>query len=110
MAKVGLSGLKNSRCQICHFPTAPKFIGKGDVYYVILGQIQMQTMKKRLMLISFAMFMLAAGKSQSLQTGPANNSTTTAKQDVLQLKETAHNFGKIPQGRPATYNFEIVNT
>ena len=30
--------------------------------------------------------------------------------DVIQLKENAHNFGKIPQGRPATYTFEIVNT
>lgn len=30
--------------------------------------------------------------------------------NVLQLKENLHNFGKIPQGRPATYTFEIVNT
>lgn len=30
--------------------------------------------------------------------------------DVLQLKETSHNFGKIPQGRPAVYIFEIVNS
>lgn len=30
--------------------------------------------------------------------------------DVLQLKENLHNFGKIPQGRPAIYTFEIVNT
>ena len=30
--------------------------------------------------------------------------------DMLQLKENSHNFGKIPQGRPAIYTFEIVNT
>jgi hypothetical protein len=30
--------------------------------------------------------------------------------DPLVLKETNHNFGKIPQGRPATYTFEISNT
>ena len=30
--------------------------------------------------------------------------------DVLQLKEPNHSFGKIPQGRPVTYVFEIVNT
>ena len=30
--------------------------------------------------------------------------------NVLQVKENLHNFGKIPQGRPATYTFEIVNT
>jgi hypothetical protein len=29
---------------------------------------------------------------------------------VVQLKENSHNFGKIPQGRPATCTFEIVNT
>jgi len=30
--------------------------------------------------------------------------------DMLQLKENSHNFGKIPQGRPAIYVFEIANT
>ena len=30
--------------------------------------------------------------------------------DVLDIKDNAHNFGKIPQGRPATCTFEIVNT
>jgi hypothetical protein len=30
--------------------------------------------------------------------------------DVLQVKENSHNFGKIPQGRPATTTFEVVNT
>ena len=30
--------------------------------------------------------------------------------DVIQLKENSHNFGKIPQGRPAVYTFEVVNT
>ena len=42
-----------------------------------------------------------------------NNSVGTALPtpvDVLQLKENSHNFGKIPQGRPATYTFQIVNT
>ncbi|NML20955.1 DUF1573 domain-containing protein [Pseudoflavitalea sp. G-6-1-2] len=30
--------------------------------------------------------------------------------DVLQLKENGYDFGKIPQGRPVTHIFEIVNT
>ncbi len=30
--------------------------------------------------------------------------------DAVQLKETSHDFGKIPQGRPAIYVFEIMNT
>jgi hypothetical protein len=41
---------------------------------------------------------------------PANGTPLTRTADVLQLKENTHNFGKIPQGRPATYTFEIVNT
>jgi archaellum component FlaG (FlaF/FlaG flagellin family) len=40
----------------------------------------------------------------------AQTSTPAIKQDVLMVKETSHDFGKIPQGRPATYVFEIVNT
>jgi hypothetical protein len=38
------------------------------------------------------------------------NGTALPRQDILQIKENSHFFGKIPQGRPATYIFEIVNT
>jgi hypothetical protein len=31
-------------------------------------------------------------------------------QEVLTLKENSHDFGKIPQGKPAYYFFEILNT
>lgn len=31
-------------------------------------------------------------------------------QEVLSVKETEHDFSKIPQGKPVYYNFEIVNT
>ena len=31
-------------------------------------------------------------------------------EDVLLLKDTEHDFGKIPQGRPVYYTFDIVNT
>lgn len=30
--------------------------------------------------------------------------------EFLQLKETQYNFGKIPQGKPVTHNFIIINT
>lgn len=33
-----------------------------------------------------------------------------ARPDVLLLKETSFDFGKIPQGKPVTHAFEIVNT
>lgn len=35
---------------------------------------------------------------------------TASAGDVLQLKETTHDFGMIPQGKPVYYIFEIVNT
>lgn len=37
---------------------------------------------------------------------PADNKTAP---DILQLKEKGYDFGKIPQGRPVTHIFEIVN-
>ena len=48
--------------------------------------------------------------SASAQTVNNNAVALPRPADVLQLKETGHNFGKIPQGRPAVYVFEIVNT
>src|SRR6185436_8743292 len=39
--------------------------------------------------------------------GLASAQTT---EDPLQLKETEHNFSKIPQGKPVYYIFELTNT
>ena len=40
----------------------------------------------------------------------AGAQTQVVTEDALQLKETEHDFGKIPQGKPVFYTFEIVNT
>jgi len=50
--------------------------------------------------------------AQTSTTGNANSTTTAAATppEVLQIKETEHDFGKIPQGKPVYYFFEIVNT
>src|SRR5882724_13695682 len=72
----------------------------------------MQTMKKALIFAGFISFAIA-GRAQTGLTasGSANSPAAQAsKPELLLLKETAHNFGKIPQGRPAVYTFEIVNT
>jgi hypothetical protein len=61
-------------------------------------------MKKILLLACFA----ALGFASQAQT--AANTTTAKPAEVLQLKETSYNFGKIQQGRPVTHNFEILNT
>lgn len=36
--------------------------------------------------------------------------TKSAATEVLSLKETSYDFGKIPQGRPVTHVFEVTNT
>jgi len=61
-------------------------------------------MKKAVLLIC----LISAAIFSRAQT--VNTAVVTAKPDILQLKEPSHNFGKIPQGRPATYSFEIVNS
>jgi hypothetical protein len=39
----------------------------------------------------------------------ADKAATPAADEVLELKQTVHDFGKIPQGKPVYTNFEIVN-
>jgi hypothetical protein len=36
--------------------------------------------------------------------------TSSKAQDVLEVKATTYDFGKIPQGKPAYHFFEVVNT
>jgi hypothetical protein len=52
-----------------------------------------------LFLMSF--FIAFTGYSQQQATKPAV--------DPIGMKETTYDFGKIPQGRPVTHNFEVVN-
>jgi hypothetical protein len=59
-------------------------------------------MKNMLLLVCFAVFAFSA---QAQTAAP----TATKPVEILQVKETSYNFGKIQQGRPATHNFEIVN-
>ena len=57
--------------------------------------------------IIFCLFLgITSARAQSAVKGTA----LPRPADVIQLKENSHNFGKIPQGRPAVYTFEIVNT
>ncbi len=40
----------------------------------------------------------------------AGAQTQVVTEDMLQIKEIEHDFGKIPQGKPVYYTFDIVNT
>jgi hypothetical protein len=70
-------------------------------------------MKKIAILIT--LFATAVTSQAQTASNPVALSGATAvalprPPEVIQLKENSHNFGKIPQGRPAVYIFEIVNT
>jgi hypothetical protein len=47
-------------------------------------------------------------KMSSVSASAATNSTAVAS-DVLTLTETVFDFGKIPQGKPVTHVFEVIN-
>lgn len=55
---------------------------------------------KKYLFFFVALFALVTAKGQT-ETKPA---------EVLSVKETEHDFGKIPQGKPVYYYFEIANT
>ena len=55
---------------------------------------------KKLVLFAFAFFTIAIVKAQTQAATPA---------EVLSVKETEFDFGKIPQGKPVYHSFEIVN-
>jgi hypothetical protein len=51
---------------------------------------------RRLLFIAIAFFTLSAVKAQLVA-------------EAIELKTTEHDFGKIPQGKPVYYSFELVN-
>lgn len=54
---------------------------------------------KKFLLFAFGFVALVTAKAQTATTAP----------EVLSLKETVFDFGKIPQGKPVYHVFEIVN-
>jgi hypothetical protein len=72
-------------------------------------------MKKLTAIIAFMSIVWVAGaqttpNTTTTTTTTAANTTTATNPEVLQIKEMEHDFGKIPQGKPVYYFFEIVNT
>jgi uncharacterized protein DUF1573 len=52
----------------------------------------------------------AAVAQTTTNSNTATNANATPAPDYLQVKEAEHDFGKIPQGKPVFYYFDIVNT
>ena len=69
-------------------------------------------MKKSLILTLFTFLCLSTfAQKEAEKTTPVSDVAVPAKLDEsLLLKEIEHNFGKIPQGKPVTYDFTVVNT
>jgi Protein of unknown function (DUF1573) len=65
-------------------------------------------MKKIAIVLGLFITILSAGAQSPVPAG--NGVALPRPPDFLVLKETSHNFGKIPQGRPAVYVFDIMNT
>jgi Protein of unknown function (DUF1573) len=61
--------------------------------------------------VFFILFAVAASTSAFAQpTLQVAKPAEIKVEDALSLKETEHNFGKIPQGKPVTYVFNVTNT
>ena len=54
---------------------------------------------KKIFLFAFCLMAIVAVKAQ----------TETSPSEILSLKETEFDFGKIPQGKPVYHVFEIIN-
>ncbi len=69
---------------------------------------------KKIIVLFFALGTITFSYAQtghSPNDGHNHGAVAPVKQDdVLKLKETEHDFGKIPQGKPVYYEFEILNT
>jgi hypothetical protein len=69
-------------------------------------------MKKSLILVLLTFLSAYTfAQKETEKTTPVTGLAVPAKLDEsLLIKETEHNFGKIPQGKPVTYDFTVVNT
>ena len=70
-------------------------------------------MKKILFLSAFtclSMVIYAQNDGQKVATPSAEVVKATVPDETLLTKETEHDFGKIPQGKPVTYVFVVSNT
>jgi hypothetical protein len=61
---------------------------------------------KKILLIASAFFLALAVKAQ---TTPDQNGQQSKADDLIKMNVETHDFGKVKQGIPVTYEFEITN-
>ena len=70
---------------------------------------------KKIIIFVVVCFVAFFSKAQSAELAKNTSSTiaaasaSTVPAEILGLKESSFDFGKIPQGRPVTHVFEVVN-
>jgi len=93
--------------------TCPQFESFKYVFVSLESSKQINMIKIFTLIGAISISFIAS--AQTDHTGH-NHATTSVKQEVksatetLSLKETEHDFGKIPQGKPVTYVFTFTNT
>lgn len=65
---------------------------------------------KLVFLLSSLLALSTLAQAQTNVTVKPAAQTAAPAVDVVQVNQSTHDFGKIPQGRPVMYTFEIVNT
>jgi hypothetical protein len=68
---------------------------------------------KRIFTLTLLLFAFALSQGQTVTNTSASSTLdpkTATPVDPIQLKETEHDFGMIPQGKAVFYVFDIVNT
>jgi hypothetical protein len=80
-----------------------------SINYVFVSLKLVLRYMRKIFIIFCALFLSHFVDAQTNVTIPVKQDKT-APADVVSLKETEYNFGKIPQGKPVTHVFEIINT
>jgi len=63
---------------------------------------------KNILSLLLAFFFITSVKAQTTESSASVQNNMLAG-DVLDLKETLFDFGKIPQGKPVTHDFDVVD-
>jgi hypothetical protein len=83
--------------------TGAEFSG-GFFVLLSLNSIQIHLVMKKMI---YAIVVLLILNTASAQVAAPTNATAV---ENIRLKEAEYDFGKIPQGKPVTHVFEVVNT
>lgn len=65
---------------------------------------------KKIFSLVLSLCLVSALSAQTNAATPVKPGNTLASTEIISLKETEYNFGKIPQGKPVTHVFLITNT